>query len=89
MVSNRFYIVILIILVIILGYLNYQIMKPFLTPVAWAIVLSVLFYPLYVFALKYIKYRSLTSLFILAIILIIILGPISSWPHLLPLFSID
>jgi predicted PurR-regulated permease PerM len=80
---NRFYLLSLITIVIILGYLNYQIFKPFLTPIAWAIVLSLVFYPLYAFSLKFLRYRAIASILTLLIILIIILGPFSYFSLLL------
>ena len=38
--------------------------KPFLSPIMWAIVLSILFYPVYAFIHKYVKYKSVASLLI-------------------------
>jgi predicted PurR-regulated permease PerM len=61
MAVNRFYLITLIVIVLLLGYLNYQVLKPFLIPIAWAMVLSVLFYPIYAFILKYIRRRSIAS----------------------------
>lgn len=77
MAVNRFYFIALTFLVLVLGYLSYQILKPFLSPIAWAIVLSLVFYPVYAFLLKYIKWRTVASFITLGIILIIILGPFS------------
>lgn len=77
MAVNRFYFFTLIVFVFLLGYLNYQIWKPFLIPIAWAIVLSILFYPLYAFLLKLIRQRAITSALILCLILILIIGPFS------------
>jgi predicted PurR-regulated permease PerM len=77
MVVNRFYFITLTFLVIVLGYLSYQIFKPFLSPIAWAIVLSLVFYPIYAFLLRYIKWRSVASLITLVMILLIIMGPFS------------
>lgn len=77
MAVNRFYLLTLIVFVFLLGYLNYQIWKPFLIPIAWAIVLSILFYPLYAFILKLIRQRAVTSALILGLILILIIGPFS------------
>jgi len=77
MIGNRFYITLLIVLILILGYLGYLILKPFLIPIAWAIVLSILFYPLYSLLLRFIKWKSAASFIVLIIILLIILGPIS------------
>ncbi len=77
MAGNRFYLLTLIVFAFLLGYLNYQIWKPFLTPIAWAIVLSILFYPLYAFMLKLIRQRAVTSALILGLILVLIIGPFS------------
>lgn len=77
MAVNRFYLLTLIALVFFLGYLNYQIWKPFLIPIAWAIVLSILFYPLYAIVLKLIRQRAVTSALILGLILVLIIGPFS------------
>ncbi|MDI6802099.1 MAG: AI-2E family transporter [Thermodesulfovibrionales bacterium] len=77
MAINRFYFIILTSLVIVLGYLSYQILKPFLSPIAWAIVLSVVFYPVYAFILRFAKWRSVASFITLCIIITIIIGPFS------------
>lgn len=83
MAVNRFYFITLTFLVLVLGYLSYQILKPFLSPIAWAIVLSLVFYPIYAFLLRYIKWRTAASFITLGIILIIILGPFSYLSFLL------
>lgn len=83
MIANRFYFIILTSLVILLGYLSFLILRPFLTPIAWAIVFSIVFYPLYAFTIKYIKWKSFASLITLIIILLIILGPFSYFSYLL------
>lgn len=83
MALNRFYLLSLLSLVILLGYLSYQIFKPFLTPIAWAIVLSLVFYPLYAFMLKILRYKTVASLLTLIVIIIIILGPFSYLSFLL------
>ncbi len=80
---NRFYLVTLIFLVFLLGYLNYQVWKPFLTPIAWAIVFSILFYPPYTFILKLIRQRAIASALTLCLILLLILGPFSYLTFLL------
>jgi predicted PurR-regulated permease PerM len=77
MTVSRFYLIVLIVVILLLGYLNYQIWKPFLIAIAWAMVLSTLFYPLYAFVLKYLKQRTLASLLTLTIILAVIIGPFS------------
>ena len=77
MTVNRFHYFTLIILAILLGYLNYQVWKPFLTPIAWAIVLSILFYPVYAFAGRLIRQKTIASIVVIGLILILILGPFS------------
>jgi predicted PurR-regulated permease PerM len=77
MAVNRFYFLTLSFLVLVLGYLSYQILKPFLSPIAWAVVLSIVFYPIYAFMLRYTKWRSVASFITLSIILMIIIGPFS------------
>ena len=83
MPTNRFYTVALIFLLAVLGYLSYQIFKPFLSPIAWAIVLSIVFYPVFAFILRYVKWRPLAALLTLITILIMLLGPFSYFSYLL------
>jgi predicted PurR-regulated permease PerM len=64
--------------VIIVGglfYLFYKVLSPFLVPVVWAMVLSIMFYPLYRIFEKYLKRPWIASVITLIIILTIILGP--------------
>ncbi len=61
----------------VLGYLSYQIFHPFLTPIAWAIVFCVIFYPVYAFTLRFIKWKAVASLLTLILILVVIIGPFS------------
>ncbi|MBE0425697.1 MAG: AI-2E family transporter [Nitrospirae bacterium] len=81
--TNRFYITLMIVLLLILGYLSYLIFRPFLIPIAWAIVLSILFYPFYTVILRYIRWKPAASFFVLIVILLIIIGPISYLSFLL------
>ncbi len=77
MATNRFYFLTLTSLALILGYLSYKILYPFLSPIAWAIVLSIVFYPVYDFTCKHIKWHSVAALITLILILLIIIGPFS------------
>jgi predicted PurR-regulated permease PerM len=43
--GNRFYNLVLVFIVAVLGYLTYRIVAPFLSPIMWAVVFSVVFYP--------------------------------------------
>jgi predicted PurR-regulated permease PerM len=61
----------------ILFYLFYNVISPFLSTIAWAMVLSITFYPAYRLILKYIKRPWAASILALMLILLIILGPFS------------
>lgn len=74
---NRFYVFTLIMLSLILGFLCYLVLRPFLTPLVWAAVLSIVFYPLYAFLIRYLRWKSISAAVTLAIILLIIIGPVS------------
>ncbi|MFN3396580.1 MAG: AI-2E family transporter [Thermodesulfovibrionales bacterium] len=74
---NRFYFIVILSLTILFGYLSYQVMKPFLVAIAWAAVITVLFYPLYGLILRYTKWRSVSAMIVLCIILLFIIGPVS------------
>lgn len=73
----------LLFLIAVLGYLAYQILSPFLTAVAWAMVFSIVFYPVYALICRYVRFKSFASLITILLILIIILGPISYLTSLL------
>lgn len=62
---------------LLLGYLTYQILQPFLVAIAWAVVFSIVFYPVYAFLLRYLKFKVLASAMTLVIMLLITLGPFS------------
>lgn len=77
MTDKKFYFIVLSFLVLALGYLSYLILRPFLSAIMWAVVLSIVFYPLYAFFLKRLRWKHLASLSTLIIILLLILGPFS------------
>jgi predicted PurR-regulated permease PerM len=79
---TRFYLFALITLILLFGFLSYEIIKPFLSPITWAIVLSIIFYPLYISAVKLLKWKTVASLITLSIILLMILGPFSYLAYL-------
>lgn len=81
--ENRFYSFVLMFIVVVLGYLTYEILSPFLSAIMWGIVLSLIFYPLYAFILKYVRYRSLASILTLLSIFLILIGPFSYFAYLL------
>jgi len=61
--------------VVLLGYLAYQILHPFLKAIAWAVVLSIIFYPVYVFLLRIFRFKTISATVTLLLIILIILGP--------------
>jgi len=73
--NGRLYSVILLVMILIPFYLLYRILKPFLITIAWAMVLSIVFYPLYRVLLRSLRFPSLASLSTLIIILVLIMGP--------------
>lgn len=77
MASGKIYLIFLSALVILLGYLSYQILEPFLLAIAWAVVLFVLFYPLYIVIRRNVKSSSLASLLTLLIIIALVAGPLT------------
>jgi predicted PurR-regulated permease PerM len=73
---NKFYFTMMLtFLVLLLGYFSYEILRPFLYPIAWAIVLSILFYPVYAFLLQRTRLRNLSALVTLGLVLLILIGP--------------
>ena len=76
--TNRFYTATSIFLILVLGYLSYSILKPFLSAIAWAVVFSIIFYPVYVFILRYVKFKFIGSMATLLLIILITIGPATS-----------
>lgn len=73
---DRFYFVmVMTFLVVLLGYFSYEILRRFLYTMAWAAVLSILFYPLHAFTVRHTKKRSLSAFVVLGIALLILIGP--------------
>jgi predicted PurR-regulated permease PerM len=68
----------LVSILLVLSYLTYQILQPFFIALAWAAVFAVVFFPVYSYISKYLKYRSLASFLTTILILIIITGPFLS-----------
>jgi predicted PurR-regulated permease PerM len=77
MQAERLAILIYSAIVLFFFYLFYRILDPFLITIAWAMVLSITFYPLYRLFLKFSKRSWASSLLTLLAILIIIFGPFS------------
>ena len=83
LMTHRFGIGILIVLVAFLSYLAYLVLAPFFRPITWAAVFAIVFYPVYDFILRRIGRQAPASLATVAIVLIVILGPLSYLSYLL------
>ncbi len=77
MTINRFSSTTVLFLIALLGYFAYRIMSPFLTAIAWAIVFSIVFYPVYTFIRRYMKIDIIASFIVAGIILFVIVGPVT------------
>ena len=58
-------------------YLFYEIMVPFFVPIAWASVLTIIFFPVQTRIQRYVKGRNLRALVMCALIIVLIIGPIT------------
>lgn len=74
---NRFYYLILFGLIFLLGFATYLIIRPFVSAIAWAIVLSIVFYPLYGLLLRITRIRVFSAIITVAIIVFLLVGPIT------------
>ena len=83
MSENRFSFFVMLGLVLALGYLSYLILRPFLAPIAWAVVFSIVFFPVYSFVVKYARWRSLAAGVTVVLVCVLILGPFSYFAYLL------
>lgn len=75
MKNDRLYTTISLAIILILFYLFYKVLSPFLTTIAWAMVLSITFYPLYKVFLRFTRRPWAASLITVIIILVLIVGP--------------
>ncbi len=81
--DNKYYLFAMLALVLILGYLSYLILRPFLVPIGWAFVFSIVFYPIYRFVLRIVRWDSLAAAITAALVCVLILGPFSYFAYLL------
>ncbi len=58
-------------------YLFYRLVAPFFTPIFWAAIFVIIFYPLYTRLEKYITSPNIRSILMTALIVILIIGPIT------------
>jgi predicted PurR-regulated permease PerM len=73
----------LIFIVCLLAYLTFQALRPFLAPIAWAVVFTLVFYPVYAFILRYAPWKGLASFITILIMVAVIIGPFSYFMVLL------
>src|SRR5208283_6250313 len=83
MKANRFYFIVMVAITAGLGYLTFQILSPFIASIMWGIVLSIVFYPVYNYLGRYLKWKSLNAFIVLVIIIAIIIGPFSYFSYLM------
>ena len=80
---SRFTLSLLIILLAGVGYLSFEILRPFLSSLVWAVLLAVILYPVYPIFHKYIQSSNLASLISVTRVLLMILGPLAYLLYLL------
>jgi len=81
--NNRFYLFTLLFLLSLFGYLLFRIINPFITSIIWAMVMTIIFFPLYSFLLKYIKKEHIAATLTTLIVIFFILGPVTYFGILL------
>ena len=77
MLKDRFYVVTLLFLLGTLGYLTFEIMSPFFTAIAWSVVISIIFYPVFAFLSRHVKIRAIAAAITIILMLIVLIGPIT------------
>ncbi len=76
MKKEYLYIAIFFTVVAIFFYLFYRLIEPFITPLVWAAIFVVIFYPVYTWLERYIKSANIRSLLLTIFIAILIIGPV-------------
>ncbi|QWR78524.1 AI-2E family transporter [Candidatus Magnetomonas plexicatena] len=74
---NRPYAFTFVIILSLLGVLSYHVIKPFLNAIAWAIVLGIVFYPLFLLVHRVVKWQIGASVITLVLVVLILAGPIA------------
>ncbi len=77
MSGNRFYLLVILSLLAILGFLTFQIMRPFFTAIGWSVVFSIVFYPVYAFISRHVRVRALAAAVTLMLLVVVIAGPLA------------
>jgi len=87
--NNRFYLFTLLFFLSLFGYLLFRIINPFITSIIWAMVMTIIFFPLYSFLLKYIKKEHIAATLTTLIVIFFILGPVTYLGTCCPLSFIN
>jgi len=74
--ERNFYIWILLFFIGILGYINYQILKSFLASGGWAIVIALVFQPVFDYLTKFIKFKGVSALLTILLVIVLFLFPL-------------
>jgi predicted PurR-regulated permease PerM len=83
MVRERYYSYVILTLVLVLGYLSYLILRPFLIPIGWAIVFAIVFFPLHRYLIRLFRWQALSAAVTSALVCLLILGPFSYFAYML------
>lgn len=75
--KDKFYLVMVLSLLGVLAYLTYEVMSPFFIAIAWSMVLSIVFYPIYAFTSRRVKVKAAAAMFTIILMLVVIIGPVS------------
>ncbi len=81
--ASRFHTGVLVVLIAFLAYLAYLVLRPFFSPLAWAAVFAIVFFPIYDFVRRKIRLAWLAALLSVALVLLAIVGPLSYMLYLL------
>jgi predicted PurR-regulated permease PerM len=73
--TNKFYLYTSLVLLSLCGYLSYNVIRPFFTSIAWAVVLGIVFYPVYAFISRFVRWKVAASAMTVVIIVFVIAGP--------------
>ncbi len=75
--SSRFYLITTLTLLALLGFLLFRTVSPFFISIAWAVILTIVFFPLYLLILRYVKKDYLASVITTFIIILFVVGPVT------------
>ncbi len=87
--ENRLNLLVLVFIVAGLGYLTYQIISPFLSAVVWAVVVSIVSYPLCNAIERLVRKRVLAAGITVLIVLVAILGPLAYLSYVVSQEAVD